>query len=81
MSEWDRVYNGPLEPGRCIDCGTIFLDGKTKLRDEVWPIEDLTPAGVMCIPCLEVQLGRRLEVEDLTDDPCNDGVRWALENA
>jgi hypothetical protein len=70
MSEW-----------RCIDCGTFFIDGKIKLRDDVWLIESVMPAAFMCIPCLEVQLGRRLEVEDLTDDPCNEGVRWVLENA
>jgi hypothetical protein len=33
------------------------------------------PPEILCIPCLELRLGRALTAADFTDAPVNDGIR------
>jgi hypothetical protein len=62
----------------CLDCGvnTSAVGDYYSLHDDVWQrahpdAADPDAGGMLCIPCLERRLGRRLNALDFTDAPIN----------
>jgi hypothetical protein len=54
----------------CADCRTEGWD-LYMVRNEVWAEAGMDPLGILCIPCLEARLGRRLHRSDFTYVPIN----------
>jgi len=59
----------------CQDCQArphkVFM-----VKDYLWSESELE--GIICHECFEKRLGRRLEIDDLTEYPCNDWLKWRI---
>ena len=72
---------------RCVDCGTDTMKGDNfyMVNCDIWNRYGLggseatargwrntgKPSGMLCIPCLEDRMGRKLQKSDLPDWPVN----------
>lgn len=64
----------------CVECGR-FCGDNYYLAREVWKATGLERFdGVLHLACVEKRIGRRLTLEDFTDAPLNDQVRWVAEH-
>lgn len=48
------------------------------VKDELWK-EFGNGKGVLCIKCFSQKMGRKVELEDLTDAPVNDYWKFGIE--
>jgi hypothetical protein len=57
----------------CMDCGVNTLEKNNyyMLNDEIWKKIHPIDMGMLCIPCAERRLGRKLNASDFTDAPIN----------
>jgi hypothetical protein len=63
-----------MTPGTCDDCREPFAS--YMVIDEVWRETGLPEYGALiCLPCLEVRIGRAVRDGDLLDCPANDHLR------
>ena len=53
----------------CKGCGECTKGEYYMVKDDLWTFG----RGFLCVGCLEVRLGRRLEPNDFTDVPVNYG--------
>jgi hypothetical protein len=53
----------------CTDCGRFGLG--FMLLDRIWDLAARSRSILLCIRCVEVRLGRRLEIADFADVPVN----------
>jgi hypothetical protein len=62
----------------CQDCPQDTLGGDYYMvHNELWHRVHPNGAGMLCLPCLEKRVGRRLQISDFTDAPINDRLRIA----
>lgn len=61
-------------PSKCEDCGSFGLH--YMLKKDVWELTvETSPARLLCLPCVERRLGRKLVVADLSDAPINGPIK------
>lgn len=60
----------------CKACGGQYQ--QYILRDALWCALGNSQSDVMCLDCLEAQLGRCLTSDDFSDAQINSGLLWAL---
>lgn len=55
----------------CLDCGidTGEIDHYYMIHDELWLSVNPNSEGMLCYPCLEERLGRKLTYDDFKDVP------------
>lgn len=62
----------------CMDCPEDTLGGDYyMIHKELWDRVHWSPFGMLCLPCLEQRVGRRLKLTDFTDAPINSHPRIA----
>lgn len=62
----------------CQDCPQDTLGGDYYMvHNELWDRVHPSGDGMLCLPCLEKRVGRRLRLSDFTDAPVNDRPRIA----
>lgn len=62
----------------CQDCPKDTLGGDYyMINNELWSRVHPNQAGMLCLPCLEKRVGRRLQLSDFTDAPINSDPRIA----
>jgi hypothetical protein len=77
LHEWISNLGDPERGFACLDCGVNTSVGDYySLHDDVWQRAypegaDPDDEGMLCIPCVERRLGRRLNALDFTDAPIN----------
>jgi hypothetical protein len=60
----------------CIWCREVFGEDYM-VQNAVW--QEAKAYGYVHIRCLEKMLGRKLQITDFTDAPCNDGIRFGFK--
>lgn len=60
--------------GCCAICGDEDID-YYMVKNEIWE-QFGVKTRMMCIPCLEEKIGRKLTAEDFTDAPVNDSCEF-----
>ncbi|WP_063340573.1 MULTISPECIES: hypothetical protein [Pseudomonas] len=62
----------------CQDCPEDTLGGDYYMvHNALWDHVNPNIAGMLCLPCLEIRVGRRLQPGDFTDAPINSPARIA----
>lgn len=56
-----------------------FVSMEYMVTDSVWASARLLKNEIAHIQCLEVTLGRKLVLDDFTDYPINNLIKWALK--
>lgn len=59
----------------CAECGQVPNE-TYMVNDEVWAAADMKKRGFLHLNCLELRLGRNLEIEDFTAWPVNNDIRF-----
>jgi len=66
----------------CEDCkqNTSHMKEHYFVRTELWTLVHPSEAGMLCIGCFELRLGRVLVPSDFTDAHINDPKRYAMSD-
>lgn len=62
----------------CLSCGEKCVD-HYMVHNPLWKSVIPIGLGLLHLRCLETELGRKLTLEDFTDAPVNDGIRFGFE--
>jgi hypothetical protein len=60
----------------CAHCGGKSLLQQYMVTDDVWAAAGMNHKGFLHLYCLEKRLDRRLTIDDFTDVPINDELRF-----
>ncbi len=63
----------------CNDCKTVHPE-PYMVHDAVWltVVESPQQKMILCLTCIQKRLGRDLNIQDFTDYPINDGIRFGF---
>jgi hypothetical protein len=71
----DREFNWLLA---CRECGQVCGEDYS-LLDEVWALTGLdSKGGRLHLKCVEKRIGRKLTLEDFSNFPVNEGIRFGF---
>lgn len=74
LEGWRYCHDCWLAQFPCLRCGvnTRLIDEYYNLKNKVWLTANPRDEGMLCIGCVEHNLGRTLTREDFSDAPIND---------
>lgn len=79
--EASKLETGVVIAGFCLHCQEPMGMDYYMVTDQVWISAGVPEKAELHLTCLETRLGRRLTIEDFTDVPVNQMIRFGWEMA